>query len=99
MTGRENEIIAINPARLVGIIFEGVPPKHGTHFRASEWKSQVARLRRLDRVHAKAARLSCGLGKNFEVQTHVRLLNRQADKTKQIPIAAAPSRKNNSRIQ
>ena len=39
--GGENENVAIDPTRLVWIVSERVPKKHGADFRATEWKPKM----------------------------------------------------------
>ena len=56
--GREDEDIAIDPARLIRIVFQRVPKEHCTHFSAAERKSEMPRLRGLHGIHAETARLS-----------------------------------------
>ena len=65
--GGENEVIAANPARLVGIMPQRVAVKDGAHFRAAQRKPQMSRLRRLHRIHAQPARLVSRARKNFKI--------------------------------
>ena len=44
MPGGENEEIAIDPARLVRIVFQCVPKKNCAYFSATERQTKVARL-------------------------------------------------------
>src|SRR5262249_18187026 len=37
----EHEDIAIDPARLVWIVSERMPEKHGANFRAAQWKAKM----------------------------------------------------------
>ena len=70
VTGGENEVIAPDPTRFVRIMFQGVAVKHRAHFRAAQRQAEVAGLRGLHGVHAKAARFIRRAGKDFEIQTH-----------------------------
>ena len=70
VTGGENKVVAINPARLIGIMFQGMALEDGTHLGATKGQPEVARLRCLHRVHAQTAGFVSGTGENFEVQTH-----------------------------
>ena len=63
----ENEIIAADPARLVGVVFERVAVKDRSHLRASQRQTEVPRFRSLHRVHAQPARLVRRARKNFEI--------------------------------
>src|SRR5437667_67340 len=72
--GGENEDIAIDPTRLVGIVSERVPKKHRADLRAAERKAKMPRLRGLYSVHAQTARLISCSRKYFGVQTHGRLI-------------------------
>ena len=70
VAGGEDEIIATDPARFVGIMFQGVTVKNRAHFGAAERKPEMTRLRRLHSIHAQATRFIGRTGKNFYVQTH-----------------------------
>ena len=70
VTGRQNKIIATDPAGLVRIMFQSITVKDGAHLRASERKTEVPRLRSLHGVHAKSARFVRRARKNFEIKTH-----------------------------
>ena len=70
VSGRQNEIIAPDPARLFGIMLERIAVKDGAHLGASQRQAEVARLRSLHRVHGQSAGLIRRARKNFEIQTH-----------------------------
>ena len=70
MAGGENEVIAPDPARLIGIMTEKIAVKHRAHFRAAKRKTEMAGLRRFDCVHGETARFSGGAGERFEIQIH-----------------------------
>ena len=77
MPAREDEDIAINPARLIRIVFQSIAEQDRSDLRAAERQPEMPRLRRLHSVHAQTARLSRSFGKNFSVQTHTSLYARQ----------------------
>src|ERR1700704_5884736 len=68
--GRENEIIAADPTRLIGVMFKRVTVKHRAHLRATERKSEMSGLRSLHCVHAKPASFVGCARKAVDVQTH-----------------------------
>ena len=74
MPAGEYENIAINPARLGRIVFQCVAVEHRAHLCASEREPKMPRLRGLHGVHAQTARLRRRFRKNFNVQTHARLI-------------------------
>ena len=76
MPSGENEVIAADPARLVGIVPQRVTVKDGAHFRAAQRKPQMSRLRRLHRIHAQPARLVSRARKNFKIQAHPAFISR-----------------------
>src|ERR1700682_1756038 len=68
--GRENEIIAADPTRLIGVMFKGVTVKDRAHLRATERKSEMSGLRSLHCVHTKPTSLIGRARKAVDVQTH-----------------------------
>ena len=54
---REDEAVAVEPARFVRIVLEGVAVKHGADFRAAERQAEVAGVGGVNGVHAETARL------------------------------------------
>ena len=68
--GRENEIIAADPARLVGIVFERVTVKDRAHFRATQRQPEMPGLRRLHRVHGETARFGRRARESFKIHFH-----------------------------
>ncbi len=54
VAGREDEVVAADPARFVRIVLEGVTVKHRAHLRAAQRQTEVAGFRGLHRVHAQA---------------------------------------------
>ena len=67
VAGREDEVIAIDPARFVRIVFQGVGVEHRAHFGATERKTKMTRFRSLHGVHAQTACLVRRARKNFNV--------------------------------
>ena len=63
-------MVAVDPARFVGIVFERVAVEDRAHLGAAEREAEVAGLRGVDGVHGEAAGLVGGVGKDFEIQTH-----------------------------
>src|SRR5262249_33731353 len=74
VAGGEHKIIAIDPTWFVGVMAEGVTLKDGAHLRATQWQAEMTRLRSVDGVNAKAARLGSRAGEDFEIQAHRRTL-------------------------
>ena len=72
VSGGENEIIATDPAWLIGIVFQNRSVKYRAHLRAAERQSEMAGLRRLHRIHREPTRFVGCARKNFEIQTHER---------------------------
>src|SRR6266404_2732222 len=70
VSGRENEIIATDPTRLIGVMFKRVPIKHRAHLRATERKSEMPGLRSLHCVHAKPTGFVGRARKAVDIQTH-----------------------------
>ena len=70
VTGRENEIVATDPARLFGIMFERVTVKDRAHFRATERQTKMTGLRRLHRIHGQAARFGRRARESFKIHFH-----------------------------
>ena len=70
VTGGENEVIAIDPARLVGVMFQRIAVEDCAHFRAAQRQAKMAGLRSVNGVDGKAARLVGRARKDFEIQTH-----------------------------
>ena len=82
VSGREDEDIAIDPARLVRIVFQRVPKEDCAHFRAAKRQPKMPRLRGLHGIHAQTARLSRCFRKNFNVQTHACFISRDESEVK-----------------
>jgi hypothetical protein len=64
---REDEDIAIDPARLVRAVFQGMAEEYCAHFGATEGKTKMTGLRSLHGVHAQTA---CFIGRpreNFDI--------------------------------
>src|SRR5438477_1149986 len=74
---REDEDVAIDPARLLRVVFQPVAEEDRSDLRAAERQPKMPRLRRLHGVHAQPARLSRSFRKNFSVKTHASLYARQ----------------------
>ena len=55
---RQDEDIAIDPARLIRVVFQRVAEKDRSDLRSAERQPKMSRLRRLHGVHAQTARLS-----------------------------------------
>ena len=64
---REDEDIAIDPARLVRAVFQGIAEEYCAHFGATEGKTKMTGLRSLHGVHAQTACFVRRPRKNFNV--------------------------------
>ena len=84
MPGGEDEAVAVQPSRLIGVVLERVAVKHRADFRAAERQAEVAGLGRLDGVHGEAAGFVGGAGEYLDVQTHAACYNRGARAMKTI---------------
>ena len=69
--GREDETVAIQPTRFVGVVDQGVAVKDSADFSRAQGKTQVPGGRFVDRVHGETTGLSCRFGKNVGLQFHV----------------------------
>ena len=67
MARGEDEPVAIEPARLVGIEMQRVPVENGADFRATERQTEVAGLAGVYRIHCKTARLIGRPRENFDI--------------------------------
>ena len=63
----ENEMVAIDPARLVRIVFQRIAVEHRADFCAAERKPEVSRLRRLHGIHAQTACFVRRPRENFDI--------------------------------
>ena len=70
MTGRENEIVAPDPARLFGIMVECVTVKDRAYFCATQRQTKMTGLRRLDCVHAKTPGFGRRTRESFKIHFH-----------------------------
>src|SRR6266478_1965487 len=67
MTGRKNEIVAIDPTRVVGIMFERIAVEHRSHFGTTQRKPKVTGFRGLHGVHAQSACFVRRPRENFDI--------------------------------
>ena len=67
VTCRKNEIVAIDPARFVRIVFERVAVEYRSHFGATQRKPKVTGFRSLHGVHAQTACFVRRPRENFDI--------------------------------
>ena len=70
MARGEDEAVAVQPARLVGIVHEGVAVEHGADLGAAQRQAEVAGGTLVDGVNGEAAGLVGGLGENLSLEFH-----------------------------
>jgi hypothetical protein len=66
----EDEAVAVQPARLVGIVHEGVPVEDGADLSGAERQAEVAGIAFMHGVDGEAAGLIGCLGKNLSLELH-----------------------------
>ena len=71
VAGRENKVVAPDPARFIWIMLQGMAIKNGAHLGAAQRQTEMPGFRSLDRVHGQAARFIRRARETFDVQTHV----------------------------
>jgi hypothetical protein len=70
MTSGQHEAIAIDPARAIRIVLQGMPIEDGTDLRRAERQAEMAGLAGVDGVHREASGLIGGLGEERGLQDH-----------------------------
>ena len=70
VAGGEDEAVAVEPARLVGIVDERVAVEDGADFGAAERQAEVAGGGFVDGVHGEAAGLVGSLGEDVGLELH-----------------------------
>ena len=70
MAGGEDESVAIEPARVVGILLEGVSIKDCADFRATEREAEMAGIAGMDGIHGETASFGGGAGERVGVDFH-----------------------------
>ncbi len=64
---RQNEIVAIDPARFVRIVLERIAVEHRSHFGTTQRKPKVTGFRSLHGVHAQTACFVRRPRENFDI--------------------------------
>lgn len=72
MTSREDETVAVQPARLIGMIMEGVAEENGADLRATERQAEMPGLAGVHGIHGEAAGFSGGARKGIKLESHSR---------------------------
>ncbi len=70
VTGRQDKVVAADPARLIRVVLQGVAVKDGADFRATERQTEMPGLGCLHRVHRESASFGGRAREDFEIQSH-----------------------------
>ncbi len=71
MPGRENEAVAVRPARALGIVNQGVAEQHGADFSGAQRQAEMTRGARMHGVDGKSTGLIGGFGKKEGLKRHI----------------------------
>src|SRR5581483_6250950 len=70
VAGGEDEAVAVDPARILRIMHEGVAVKDGADLGATQGQAKVAGIGLVHGIHGEATGLVGGFGENFSLELH-----------------------------
>ena len=88
MPGTEDEAVAIEPARFLGIVAKGMSEEDGTDVGAAEREAEVAGGAGVNGIHGEAAGFRCSSRESGQIKVHNFVLLKTGRETAKRPEAS-----------